>query len=59
VPQAREGSLIRATELCDRVGDQRELLGLLFQHGQFYIQRLRWGEARQLGACPRNSQGVI
>jgi len=45
---ARDESLIRATELCDRVGDQRELLGLLFQLGQFYIQRLRCGEARLL-----------
>jgi class 3 adenylate cyclase/tetratricopeptide (TPR) repeat protein len=45
---AREESLIRATELCDRVGDKRELLGLLFQRGQFYLERLRWGEARQL-----------
>jgi hypothetical protein len=45
---AREESLIRATELCDRVGDQRELLRLLFQRGQFYLERLRWGEARQL-----------
>jgi tetratricopeptide (TPR) repeat protein len=40
--------LIRATALCDRVGDQRELLGLLFQSGQFYIERLRWDEAWQL-----------
>ena len=45
---AREESLMRATELCDRVGDQRELLGLLFQSGQFYVERLRWNEARQL-----------
>jgi hypothetical protein len=45
---AGEESLIRATELCDRVGDQRALLGLLFQRGQFYLERLRWGEARQL-----------
>jgi tetratricopeptide (TPR) repeat protein len=44
----REESLIRATELCDRVGDQRELLRLLFQHGQFYIEQLRCSEARQL-----------
>jgi hypothetical protein len=44
----REESLIRATELCDRVGDRRELLGLLFQSGQFFIQRLCWGEARKL-----------
>jgi tetratricopeptide (TPR) repeat protein len=45
---AREESLIRATELCDRVGDRRGLIGLLFQRGQFYIGRLRWREARQL-----------
>jgi class 3 adenylate cyclase/tetratricopeptide (TPR) repeat protein len=45
---AREESLTRATELCDRVGERRELLGLLFQLGQFYISRLRWREARQL-----------
>ena len=45
---ARDESLVRATELCDRVGDQRELLGLLFQLGQFYIQRLRCGEVRLL-----------
>jgi tetratricopeptide (TPR) repeat protein len=45
---AREEPLIRATELCDRVGDRQELLGLLFQHAQFCIQRLRCGEARQL-----------
>jgi class 3 adenylate cyclase/tetratricopeptide (TPR) repeat protein len=44
----REESLIRATKLCDRVGDRRGLLGLLFQRGQFYIGRLRWREARQL-----------
>jgi tetratricopeptide (TPR) repeat protein len=46
--QAREEPLIRATELCERVGDRQELLGLLFQSGQFYLERSRWGEARQL-----------
>jgi tetratricopeptide (TPR) repeat protein len=40
--------LIRATELCERVGDRQELLGLLFQSGQFYLERSRWGEARPL-----------
>ena len=38
---AREEPLVVATELCDRVGDERELLGLLFQRGQFYLERLR------------------
>jgi predicted ATPase len=36
---AREEPLIRATELSDRVGDRQALLGLLFQTGQFYIER--------------------
>jgi hypothetical protein len=45
---AREESLIRATEICDRVGDRREMLGLLFQSGQFCIQQLRWREGRKL-----------
>jgi tetratricopeptide (TPR) repeat protein len=44
----RKEPLIRATELSDRVGDRGELLGLLFQRGQFYIERLRCSEARQL-----------
>ena len=44
----REEPLIRATELSDRVGDRGESLGLLFQLGQFYIERLRLGEAREL-----------
>jgi class 3 adenylate cyclase/tetratricopeptide (TPR) repeat protein len=44
----REEPLVRAMELSDRVGDRGELLRLLFQTGQFYLQRLRWGEARQL-----------
>jgi hypothetical protein len=46
--QAREEPLIRATELCTRVGERQELLGLLFQSGQFYLERSRCGEARQL-----------
>ena len=45
---AREEPLVVATELCDRVGDERELLGLLFQRGQFYLERLRFNEAREL-----------
>jgi predicted ATPase len=45
---AREEPLVIATELCDRVGDERELLGLLFQRGQFYLERLRLNEAREL-----------
>ena len=44
----REEPLIRATELSDRVGDRGELLGLLFQLGQFYISRMRLNEARKL-----------
>jgi class 3 adenylate cyclase/tetratricopeptide (TPR) repeat protein len=44
----REEPLIRATELSDRVGDRPELLKLLFQSAQLYLQRLRWEEARQL-----------
>ncbi len=44
----REEPLIRATELSDRVGDRLELLKLLFQSAQLYLQRLRWEEARQL-----------
>ncbi len=44
----REEPLIRATELSDRVGDRPELLKLLFQRAQLYLQRLRWEEARQL-----------
>jgi class 3 adenylate cyclase/tetratricopeptide (TPR) repeat protein len=45
---AREEALIRATELSNRAGDRRELLGLLFQRGQFCIQRLRCDELRQV-----------
>src|SRR5262249_5917918 len=45
---AREETLLRATELCDRLGDRRETLGFLFQLSQFYFERLRWKEARQL-----------
>jgi predicted ATPase len=44
----REKPLVRAAELSDRVGDQGELLGLLFQLGQFYIERLRLDETRKL-----------
>ncbi len=44
----REEPLVRATELSDRVGDRPELLKLLFQSAQLYLQRLRWEEARQL-----------
>jgi tetratricopeptide (TPR) repeat protein len=44
----REKPLVRAAELSDRVGDQGELLGLLFQLGQFYIERLRLNETRKL-----------
>ena len=45
---AREEPLTRATELCARVGDRKELLGLLFQSGQFYVERLRLDEAQQV-----------
>ena len=48
MPQNGRSRSIRATELSDRVGDQGELLGLLFQLGQFYIERLRLNEAREL-----------
>jgi tetratricopeptide (TPR) repeat protein len=44
----REDPLRRAYELCERLGDQRETLSVLFQLGQFYIMRARYSEARQL-----------
>jgi predicted ATPase/class 3 adenylate cyclase len=44
----REEPLIRAMELSDRVGDPGELHALLFQLAQFYIERLRYDEARRL-----------
>jgi class 3 adenylate cyclase/tetratricopeptide (TPR) repeat protein len=44
----REEPLKRAYELCGRVGDRQELASLLYQLGQFYIQRLRLEEARKI-----------
>ena len=44
----REEPLRRASELCERVASTREVLLTLFQLVQFYIQRRRLSEAREL-----------
>jgi tetratricopeptide (TPR) repeat protein len=44
----REEPLKRAFELCGRVGNRQEMASLLYQLGQFYIQRLRLEEARKI-----------
>ena len=44
----REEPLKRAFELCGRVGNRQEMASLLYQLGQFYIQRLRLKEARKI-----------
>jgi tetratricopeptide (TPR) repeat protein len=44
----REEPLKRAYELCGRVGDRQEMALLLYQLGQFYIQRLHLEEARKI-----------
>jgi predicted ATPase len=44
----KEDPLRRARELCERVANPRNVLLALFQLGQFYIQRRRLSEAREL-----------
>jgi tetratricopeptide (TPR) repeat protein len=44
----REQPLLRAYELCERIGNERETLSVLYQLGQFYIQQARFSEARTL-----------
>jgi tetratricopeptide (TPR) repeat protein len=44
----REQPLRRAHELCERIGDPHQVLPVLFQLDQFYIQQMRMQEARDL-----------
>jgi len=44
----REEPLRRAYEICGRVGNRQEMASLLYQLGQFYIQRLHLDEARKI-----------
>jgi tetratricopeptide (TPR) repeat protein len=40
--------LRRAYELCERIGNDRETVTILYQLGQFYIERSRFSEARKV-----------
>jgi class 3 adenylate cyclase/tetratricopeptide (TPR) repeat protein len=45
----REPVLRRAYQLSERIADPQEVLPVLFQLGQFYIEQMRLAEARELG----------
>jgi tetratricopeptide (TPR) repeat protein len=44
----REQLLRRAYELCERIGNERETLTVLYHLGQCYIERARFSEARKV-----------